>query len=84
MNQPPPSANFILDSTTPGPLHYWLSCRSCPRESVDCGTDRNKLAPVARTKGYKLVPGLGWICNDCYWGVLFEVNISGTVETISS
>jgi len=39
------------------------------------------MASRARSLGYALVPGIGWICQDCYWAVLFEVNISDSIET---
>jgi len=77
MNQPPPSTSFLRAPDG----HYWINCNGCGRESEDCGTDRQKLSTAARTKGYKLVPGIGWICRDCSWAVLFEVNISGAIET---
>jgi hypothetical protein len=79
---PQPSQQFLLDTCQPGPLHYWLSCTACQRESQDCGSDRNTLAIEARKNAYRLVPGLGWICHHCSWALEQpEVTISGTVET---
>ena len=80
---PQPSQSFLRVNTPGQPDdNFYLSCSGCKREPQDCGPDRNKLAPKARAAGYKLTPGLGWICNDC-WNAIAPTDIRGTIETIT-
>ena len=72
--------SFLRDSANDGPYH--LFCTGCPRGGADCGSDRDKVSQEARKQGYKLVPGLGWLCNACWWAVQFETQVTGTVETL--
>ena len=63
---------------------YYVFCSACVREGADCGSDRDKVSQEARKQGYKLVPGIGWVCTSCWWAVSFETQIQGTVEARSA
>ncbi len=52
---------------------YYLFCIACRAEGVDCGPNRNKVSIKARTYGYRLVPGIGWVCNNCWYATSSQI-----------